>query len=122
MLMIIDTSSILFGFANKKDVFAIAKSELPSYTQLISVGIMNELFGISKNSGKRGASAKAAIEALKYKKVAVDNNTRSVDSWILSKSQENSHTVVITNDTELYKKLKGNNTKVLKLTRDGSLR
>ncbi len=120
--VIIDTSSILFGISCKKDVFQIAERDFPSADVLISAGILRELSGISRNMGKRGASAKTAIESLKYKKVDVDNNTRSVDSWIHAKSQQYPHAVVITNDTALYKKLKASNIRALKLTKSGLLR
>ncbi len=120
--VIIDTSSILFGFSNNKDAFDIARRHFPDHALLISKGVINELSKISRNTGKKGASAKIAIEALRYKKVDVDNSTRGVDSWIYAKSQQYPHSVVITNDTELYKKLKSSNIKSLKLTKSGLLR
>ncbi len=122
MYAIIDTSSILFGFANKKDVFDVVKRSFPSMKQMVSIGILNELSGISQNRGKRGTSALLAIESIKYKNVIVDNSSRSVDSWIYAKSQQYPHSVVITNDTELYTKLKHSGIKVLKLTKEGLLR
>ncbi len=120
--LIIDTSSIVFGFSNKKDVFEIAHSRFPAYGILISAGILGELSKIARNRGGKGSGAKTAIESLKFKKVNVDNSTGSVDSWIYAKSQEYPHSVVITNDTELYKKLKTSNIKCLKLTKAGLLR
>jgi rRNA-processing protein FCF1 len=120
--LIIDTSSIIFGFLNKKDVFAAARRDYPSYNILISTGILTELSRIARNSGVKGSGAKTAIEALKFKKVNVDNNIGSVDSWIYERSREYPHSVVITNDTELYKRLKSVNIKCLKLTKAGLLR
>ena len=122
MYAIIDTSSILFGFANRKDVFEAVKRSFPTMRQMISIGILNELSGISRNKGKRGTSALLAIESIKYKNVIVDNSSRSVDSWIYAKSQQYPHSVVITNDTALYTKLKHSGIKVLKLTKEGLLR
>ena len=122
VFLIIDTSSIVFGFSNRKDVFEIARIRFPGYGMLISAGVLNELSKLAGNRGQKGAGAKTAIEALKYKKVDVDNNTGSVDSWIYAKSREYPHTVVITNDTELYKKLKSANINCLKLTKAGLLR
>jgi rRNA-processing protein FCF1 len=122
LYIIIDTSSILFGFSNRRDVFDIARRRFPGTEVLISAGILGELSKLAVNRGAKGAGAKTAIEALKYKKVDVDNSTGSVDSWIYAKSQEYPHSVVITNDTELYKKLKTSNIKCLKLTKAGLLR
>jgi rRNA-processing protein FCF1 len=120
--LIVDTSSIIFGFSYKNDVFGILAREFPGSKILISAGIINELSGISQNLGKRGASAKLAIKSLRFKKIDVDNSTRSVDSWIYEKSQKYPRITVITNDTELYKKLKTSDIKVLKLTKSGLLR
>jgi rRNA-processing protein FCF1 len=120
--LIVDTSSIVFGFTYKEDVFAIAKKDFPSMNMLISVGILNELSKLSRNKGKKGAAAKTAIESLRYKKINVDSNTGSVDSWIFNKAKEYPHSVVITNDTELFKKLKASEIRSLKLTKTGLLR
>ena len=120
--VIIDTSSILFGMSNRKDVFDIARAHLPGYQMLISKGVIRELRGISQNMGRRGAGAKAALEAIKYKKVHVDNNTTDVDDWILSKAIGYPGSVVITNDTGLSKRLRSNSVEMRKLTKDGSLR
>ncbi len=120
--LIIDTSSIIFGFSNKKDVFEIASRRFPGHGMLISAGILRELSKLAANRGAKGAGAKTALAALSYKKVNVDNTTRSVDSWVYAKSREYPHSVVVTNDTELYKKLKSANIKCLKLTKAGLLR
>lgn len=122
VFLIIDTSSIVFGFSNKRDVFEIAHGRFPGYDILISAGVLGELSKLARNRGTKGAGARTAIEALKYKKVNVDNSTGSVDSWIYAKSREYPHTVVVTNDTELYKKLKSANINCLKLTKAGLLR
>ncbi len=120
--VIIDTSSILFGIANRKDVFDIARARLPGYQMIVSRGVIREIRGISQNRGRRGASAGAALEAIKYKKVHVDNNSTDVDDWILSKAIGYPGSVVITNDTALAKRLRSNSVETRKLTRDGSLR
>jgi rRNA-processing protein FCF1 len=118
----IDTSSILFGFSNKKDVFEIAARALPQYKQVISLGVLRELHGISLNKGRRGASARAALEAIKYKNVYVEDIDYSVDRWIFLKVRGTPGSVAVTNDTDLCKKLKSNGLRCFKLSRDGELR
>ncbi len=119
---ILDTSSILFGFSNMRDTFEVAKNKFPGRKILVSRGVLRELAGISMNRGKRGASAKAALEAIRYKKIEVDSNNSNVDSWVYGAARRYPHSVVITNDTELYKKLKTINIESFKLTKDGHLK
>ena len=120
--VIIDTSSIVFGFAYRKDVFEIAKTHFHGAKLLISAGVLNELSKISENRGKKGASARAAIAAIKYKNVLVDNNTQHVDNWVLGKSLGSPNTVVITNDTALIKRLRAKGVLSYKLTKAGVLK
>jgi rRNA-processing protein FCF1 len=118
----IDTSSILFGFSNKRDVFESVRGMFPSATTVISKGVIRELRGLSGNKGRKGSNARAALIAVKAKKVKVDNNTGNVDRWILSAAASTPDSVVITNDTDLGRALKRKGTVVFKISRDGSLR
>lgn len=120
--VIVDTSSIVFGFSYGKDIFEAAKRTFPGRKLLISKGIIRELLKISKNQGKRGASAKTALASIRYKNLDVDTSNTSVDSWILGKSLEHPDTVVITNDTELHKRLKAEGVLALKFTKAGVLK
>lgn len=120
--VIIDTSSILFGIACKKDAFEAAKQRFPKSNAMISIGVIRELRGISENRGARGASARAALETIRHKNVDVDNNSDNVDDWILGKSLEYPDSVVITNDTALIKRLKAEGVLALKLTKAGVLK
>ncbi len=121
--VIIDTSSILFGISNKKDAIDAAHAMFPSYPIIISEGVLRELGGISHNEGKRGKSAKTALELIrrKYKNIKVYDNNTNVDEWILGKAQS-SDCIVITNDSALCKKLKARGTRCLKLAVSGMLR
>ncbi len=119
---VIDTSSILFGFANSKDVFEIIGNQYPGYKEVISLGVLNELSRAALNRGKKGSSAKAAIESIKYKNVYVEDIDYSVDRWVFSKATDAKGSIAITNDSELYKKLRTAGISCFKLTRDGKLR
>ncbi|MCL5430530.1 MAG: hypothetical protein M1504_03580 [Candidatus Marsarchaeota archaeon] len=120
--VIIDTSSILFGFKYRKDVFDIARYKLTGSKLMISRGVLRELNRLSQNKGKKGATARAALLTIKYKKIEIDNNNAVVDKWILSVARKLAGPVVITNDTELSMRLKALDVKCLKLTRDGLLK
>ncbi len=120
--VIIDTSSIVFGFENGKDAFGVAKQGIAGAMILISQGVLRELARIAQNKGKKGIAAKTALAAIKHKNLKVDNDNTYVDSWILLKAGEYPHSVVITNDTALYKKLESANITCLKLTKEGLLK
>jgi len=119
--LILDTSSMLFGFSNNRNVFDIAMGEFPGYRPLVSIGIIHELNGLSQNKGKKGACARMALTEIRAKKIEIDNINRA-DGWILEKARRNRGSVVVTNDTLLAKRLLRFGTAVLKISRSGMLR
>lgn len=119
---IVDTSSILFGFRYRKDVFEALERQLPSFRPAISKGILRELEGISSNRGKKGAMARAALLALKSKKVDVHNINTGVDAWIARQAAKGRGCIVITNDTELAERLFGRRIVCFKLSKSGQLK
>ena len=126
MECIIDTSSFIFAIKNRCDILSNLKFEYPKVEVAISEGIMEELEGISSERGKYGIFAKTIIEMLKNKNIKVYNNKDYVDDWILDHSIQNKESginqLVITNDTRLYKKLKGNGINVKKVSINCRLR
>ncbi len=120
-MVIIDTSSILFGISMKKDVFQAAKNKFPGCTLTISKGILRELSGLSRSTGRRSASAKTALALIRVKNVKVDNDNRGVDSWVYRTAKHNNF-IVITNDTALFRKVKRINQKVFRLSKNGFLK
>jgi rRNA-processing protein FCF1 len=119
--LILDTSSMLFGFSNNVNVFELAEAEFPRYKMLVSRGIVNELEAISRNKGKKGSCARVALMELRAKKIEIDNINRA-DGWILEKARRNRGSVVVTNDTPLAKRLLRFGTAVFKISRSGMLR
>ena len=119
--LILDTSSMLFGFSNGKNLFEISAGEFPRYRQIVSKGIVNELEGISKNRGKRGACARLALAEIRAKKIDIDN-INEADHWILGKAGRSRDSIVVTNDTALARGLMELGVKVLKLSRSGILK
>jgi rRNA-processing protein FCF1 len=123
MLVLIDTSSLVYGFANRKDAIGIVAREFPSCKIELSRGILRELNGIAENRGKRGAAAKAALLAINFKRIVINKDNTDVDSWLLSRAVSlDGDCVVITNDSELKARLKANGAGSLRLTREGILR
>ena len=118
--IIVDTSSILFGFEYKKDVFQIIDDKFYGSVIAISKGVISELAGISHKNGKSGAIARFALLVLKSKKLKVYNINTNVDNWILRSSRKSD--IVVTNDTELSMHLRVKGIHVLKLTKNGTLR
>ena len=119
--LILDTSSMLFGFSNNRNVFDIATSEFPGCRPLVSAGIIRELEGISQNRGKKGACARIALMEIRAKKIEIDN-INGADGWILEKARRNRGSVVVTNDTPLAKRLLRFGTNVMKISRNGMLK
>jgi rRNA-processing protein FCF1 len=118
--VIVDTSSILFGFANRKSAFDAARAELGE-SCLVSKGIINELTSISKRKGIRGGAAKAALWELSLKRIKIDANSKYPDSWIRQRVDQPGIGAVITNDTKLASAIK-RKILVFKLSREGKLR
>ena len=121
-IIFIDTSSILFGFSNKRDVFESARARFPGYKQVISLGVLAELSIIAGNRGKKGECARLALQAIKYKNVYVEDIVGSVDRWIFSRSLGTPGSIAVTNDTELHRKLRSAGVACFKLSRNGILR
>ncbi len=119
---IIDTSSILFGISIRKDIFESVRAKFPKSVPLVSRGVLRELGMISKNKGARGASAGAALALVKAKRVKVEPNAAYVDSWISSAAARYINSIVVTNDTALFRKLRGAGTNVFRLSKSGILR
>jgi rRNA-processing protein FCF1 len=120
--LIIDTSSMLFGFSYNRNVFDTAKEQFPGYKMLISKGIINELTRLSANRGSKGLRARIALLELKAKKIDVDNISIHADKWILDTAIKNSNSIVVTNDSALAAKLSRAKAKVYKISKSGMLR
>ncbi len=118
--VIVDTSSILFGFANHRSVFEAVSAELGDRC-LVSKGIINELNRVSKRKGTGGAEAKAALRELSLKKIKIEADSKYPDLWIKSMASGTGITAVVTNDTELASAIK-KDTVVFKFSREGKLK
>ena len=121
-LVIIDTSSIVFGFSFKRNVFEAANEAFPGREIVISAGVLRELRGIARNRGRRGAAAGTALLSVSSKSIKVDKDGGDVDSWIAAASARYNNSIVITNDTELLGRIRRSGGKALKLSKSGILK
>ncbi len=120
--VIIDTSSIIYGFSYNRNVFETAYEQFPEYRQLVSKGIIRELSRFSGVRGSKGLRARVALLELKAKKIDVDNISINADKWILDTAMRNKDCIVITNDTALARELALAKVKVFKMSRNGIFR
>lgn len=118
--VIVDTSAILYGFDYRKDVFDAIENTLGRHETIVSLGVFRELEGIGSNRGKRGATARAALKALKVKNINVDSTITYVDRWI-SKSALSEGADVVTNDSGLAAKLASEGIRVFKMSKSGKI-
>jgi len=121
MHIVLDTSSILFGFSNNINIFSRALEKFPGGTIVISKGVIKELSRIAEGRGKASGYAKVAlqeIEALK-KHIEIESSHIYVDRWIEGKAK-NSEYIICTNDTALRKRVRRSGAKVFALSRSGA--
>lgn len=121
-IAIVDTSSIIFGFSYKKDVFNSLYERFPDYKPAVSNGVINELARFSLIKGKKGIAAKIGLLTLKSKNVRVYKNNTSVDSWIIRQAGLDTASIVISNDTALNRILSKRHVPCFKMSKSGMLK
>jgi rRNA-processing protein FCF1 len=120
--LIIDTSSIVFGLSNKRNVFESANEQLPNHRIIVSNGIIKELKKIGKGRGKYAKFANVGISLInRYDNIEVSKDSSYADSWITKKATE-LNCAVCTNDTKLKRSLKAKGITVYSISRSGLLR
>ncbi len=119
--IIIDTSAMLFGLANRKDAFRSAEEQYPDCVALVSRGVIRELEGLSSGRGRKAGDARTALLILKSRRVKIDKDTGMVDDWIFARAT-GTGAMVCTNDSELARKLCREGIGVVRMGRDGRLR
>ena len=119
--VLVDTSSILFGMEYRKSAIEASRARFTDLKPLVSKGIINELTKLSLNKGKKGAAAKAALAEITLKRIDVESISGNADSWILARAARSEGLTVVTNDTELARKLLNLDASVFKMSRNGFL-
>lgn len=120
MEIILDTSSIVFGFSNNMDIFDSLSQDL-QYKPLISTAILDELEILGKSRKRDGKFAKIALLSMKRRNIEAQKSTLPVDKWIIETSKERK-CVVCTNDSRLKRILVSRGIKAVSFTRDGKFR
>lgn len=118
--IILDTSSIVFAFSNRLDIFALVGERLDCKA-VVSTGIISELKKLSLRRNKEGQSAKLALQIIKKHSVEVLKNDQKVDEFLVTAGTEMGMTVC-TNDLGLKRRLRSKSIRALSLSGSGVLR
>jgi rRNA-processing protein FCF1 len=98
----------MLSYKYRVDIFNQIKFLVECKTEfVISNGIMNELFSLSKNRGKTGMGARFALKLIEKNKnsIILISSSDKVDEWIFEYAKEN-NAFVCTDDARLKTKLK----------------
>mgnify|MGYP001626411837 CR=1 FL=1 len=116
--ILVDTSSIVFSFSNKKDIFDELKEM--GFVPVISQGVVSELEKLANSRRRPSAGAGAALLAIRGKGIETDKDRRMPDIWLLSSASKGVY--ICTNDRRLKQRLEKKLAKVVSVGRDGKLR
>ena len=119
--VLVDTSSILFGFANKRNVFEALEEAMPGYAQVISLGVVREIEKFANSRMKTRPGAAAALAYVTESDLHIDNSSEHVDSWI-EKRAEARGSAVCTNDIKLKRSLRSAGVRTVSIARGGKVR
>jgi rRNA-processing protein FCF1 len=117
--IILDTSSIVFAFSNKHDIFSLVEERLESQP-VISEGIIAELKKLSLRRSKEGNGARFALQVIEKHKIETLNNNQKVDDFLVKVGMEGMS--VCTNDVGLKNRLKSRGIRPLSISKSGVLR
>ena len=106
----------------RKDAFSISKAAFRHADVVISTGILHELQRTAKRRGKKGAYARTSLELVKKNRIRILKNNSYPDIWIHNIAARYKNTIVITNDTALFSKIRKTGGKALKLSKSGILK
>ena len=119
--VLIDTSSLLFGIEKGMDLFEIIRFDMPGTQVVVPRPVLRELEGMQTERGKRGMHARIALELIEKNSKTVAESNENADDAILAISSEMG-CAVVTNDSELRKRLRAKNVRVFTLAMDKKLR
>lgn len=117
--IIVDTSSILFAFSNKIDIFKEIETQL-SLKPVISQGVVNELNRMASSNKEEKKYAKVALTLIESREISTEKESGYVDRWILESAKKFGS--VCTNDIKLKRSLKEKGINVYSVSIGGKLR
>ena len=119
--VILDTSSIIFGLSNNRNVFSLLSERFPGSVICISHGILNEIQGIASGRTRYAKNAKAALALIKGQgSISIAGSRAYPDRWITESAGSGS--IVCTNDTALKRELKRKGIAAVSISRSGAIR
>ncbi|VVC02742.1 Ribonuclease VapC9 [Candidatus Bilamarchaeum dharawalense] len=113
--VILDTNFLLIPFQFKIDIFRELEYLIEvSHSYVISSKTIKELQKLGKLIGKNGMAARLALKLViaNEKKIETVESQEYVDDWIVDYAQKN-NAIVCTNDSELRKRLRRLDIKVI---------
>lgn len=120
-VLLLDTSSILFGIENTVDIFDVLGYEFPQTRVEISEGILQELRSMSGSKRKEKGSSGIALALIKKNNININKDNGRVDAWIIRRAKEIG-ALVCTNDMVLKRLLKKDGIRSISVSRDGRIR
>lgn len=118
--IILDTSSIVFAFSNKHDIFSLVEERLESRA-VVSDGILAELKKLSLRRNKEGNGARLALQVIPRHNVEMLSSNQKVDDFLVKVGTEG-EMLVCTNDIGLKRRLKSKGIRPLSISKSGVLR
>ena len=118
--VMVDTSSMVFAFSNRKDIFAIVEERLDA-TPTVSAGIIGELKKLSARRSKEGRAAKLALRVIKKHRIRALENSEQVDDFLVRAAVDEGFEVC-TNDIGLKRRLRNMGVRALSISKSGVLR
>ena len=118
--VMLDTSSIVFAFSRKANIFEAAEDQLQARI-VVSSGVMRELKGIASGRTKAARAAKVALEMMLRYKIEIVDDSRRADEWILDAGLAEG-VYVCTNDIRLKQELRERGKRALSVSDNGTLR
>jgi len=122
MKILVDTNVLVYSAKNGFDLFSELKN-FGATNILIPKKVVEELDQLSKNASKGSdkRAAKLAMQIINYSEIKlIEIDSGHTDDAIISYSKKNNN-IVLTNDSDLKKRLTAENIKVLTLSNNKKL-
>jgi len=122
MKILVDTNVLVYSAKNGFDLFSELKN-FGATNILIPKKVVEELDQLSKNASKGSdkRAAKLAMQIINYSEIKlIEIDSGHTDDAIISYSKKNNN-IVLTNDSDLKKRLTSENIKVLTLSNNKKL-
>lgn len=114
--VIVDTSSIIYSFKLKQDIFSNLQDI--GYTPVVLDAIYEELHNMASKKDRNSLIAKYAIRVIKDKKIKIERSKGKGDEALFNFAKKNK-CAVCTNDKDLKKRIKNLSLEILSVKSNG---